>query len=119
MGTGAAMAGATRNRFRRLAFGASLSLIAPVTALLIAGPRPRRRSGTSSWIDQVASTIAFTEHTFGRGALSKVDRMAYDFASAFDYAQPPLSPARMVTSPVPAASKAFVASHPPDTDDPT
>jgi phospholipase C len=52
-----------------------------------------------------AGILAFTEHTFGLPALKVNDARAYDFADAFNFAQRPLTPVRMVTRPLPIAAR--------------
>ena len=48
-----------------------------------------------------------------------LDATAYDFRDSFDYSQAPLAPAPMATTPIPASSTAFLATHPADPNDPT
>ena len=48
-----------------------------------------------------ASILAYTERNFGLSPLTFNDALAYPFSNAFDYNQPPLPAARMVTRPVP------------------
>jgi phospholipase C len=52
-----------------------------------------------------AGILAFTERTFGLPALGVNDARAYDLANAFNFAQRPLAPVRMVTRPVPPAAR--------------
>jgi phospholipase C len=52
-----------------------------------------------------AGILAYTEHTFGLTNLNANDGGAYDFSNAFNYAQAPLKPARMVQRPLPAWAK--------------
>jgi hypothetical protein len=52
-----------------------------------------------------AGILAYTEHTFGMGALGPNDNYAYPFSNAFNYSQAPLIPARMVQRPLPASAK--------------
>ena len=52
-----------------------------------------------------AGILAYTEHTFGLGALGPDDNYAYAFSNAFNYRQVPLKPARMVQRPLPASAK--------------
>ena len=81
---------------------------------------PYARPGfTDSHIASLASTIAFTEHAFGLAPLSSVDASAYDFTDAFNFAQPPLRPIKTVITAEPASSKAYIANHPADPNDPT
>jgi hypothetical protein len=51
--------------------------------------------------------------------LNVTDATAYDYANSFDYSQPPRGGARMKTTAVPAAERAWFAAHPGDPDDPT
>ena len=67
----------------------------------------------------IPSILAFTEHAFNLAPLSWADALAYNFSSAFNYSQPPLAPAAMRYAPEPAASKAYIATHPADSNDPT
>jgi phospholipase C len=57
-----------------------------------------------------AGILAYTEHTFGLPALSSEDANAYDFSNAFNYSQVPLTPAKMVTRPLPASARHLSAS---------
>ena len=52
-----------------------------------------------------AGILAYTEHTFGLTNLNANDGGAYDFSNAFNYAQAPLKPVRMVQRPLPAWAK--------------
>jgi len=79
-----------------------------------AGPRvpvvivsPYARPG---YTDRTATTfagiLAYTEHTFGGlTPLGVNDAAAYDFSGAFNYAQAPLEPVRMVNRPLPPSAK--------------
>jgi phospholipase C len=68
----------------------------------------------------LASILAFTEGVFGLQPLSKIDQNAYDYSNAFNFAQKPLAPIRLVQHPVPESSLKFLATHPQDVeDDPT
>jgi hypothetical protein len=49
--------------------------------------------------------------------LNGVDTWAYNYMNAFDFAQTPLAPVTMVTSPEPAQSKAYLSAHPPKSQD--
>jgi len=81
---------------------------------------PYARPGfTDSHVASLASTIAFTEHTFSLASLSSVDATAYDFTDAFNFAQHPLKPINMVNSPEPASSRSYLASHRANPNDPT
>lgn len=85
-----------------------------------AGPRapliivsPYARSGyTDTTPTTFAGILAYTEHTFGLAPLAANDAAAYDLSRAFDYSQPPLAPARMVTRPLPGWARR-IAAHPP------
>jgi phospholipase C len=62
------------------------------------------------YTDRTATTfagiLAYTEHTFGGlKPLGVNDAAAYDFSGAFNYAQPPLKPVRMVNRPLPPSAK--------------
>jgi phospholipase C len=60
---------------------------------------PYARAGTvDSTQASIASMLAFTEHNFGLTPLNENDANAYDYASSFDYSQPPLAPVRMTRS---------------------
>ena len=52
-----------------------------------------------------AGILAYTEHTFGLSPLGANDAAAYPFTDAFNYAQVPLQPARMVHRPLPASAQ--------------
>jgi phospholipase C len=69
----------------------------------------------------LASMLRFTEEAFGLPALSVNDRLAYDFAGAFNFAAPGTPPrAKLRQHPVPAATLRFVATHlSADPNDPT
>jgi phospholipase C len=67
-----------------------------------------------------ASILRFTEEAFALPALSVNDGHSYDLADSFNFAAPVAGPrAFMVLHPVSAASKNYIAKHPPDPDDPT
>jgi phospholipase C len=74
---------------------------------------------TDSHPASFTSVIAFTERVFGIQPLGFADTYTYAYMSMFNWSQRPLPPVAMVTSPIPAASKAFVATHKADPDDPT
>ena len=57
-----------------------------------------------------AGILAYTEHTFGLPALGSEDANAYDFSNAFNYSQPPLTPAKMATRPLPASARHLPAN---------
>jgi phospholipase C len=52
-----------------------------------------------------AGILAYVEHTFGLAPLSPNDADGYGFNKAFNYSQSPLTPAHMVTRPLPASAK--------------
>jgi len=72
----------------------------PRTPLVIISPFAR-----PGYTDTTATTfsgiLAYAEHTFGLTPLGVNDAKAYPFTNAFNYAQPPLKPARMVYRPWP------------------
>ncbi len=74
---------------------------------------------TDSHVASFASVIAFTEKVFGLPPLTTIDAHAYNYMSMFDWKQTPIAPVRMVRTPVPAASRSYLATHTADTDDPT
>jgi len=65
------------------------------------------------------SPMAYLERTFGLRPLKPSDANAYDYAGAFDYAQPPVHTAAQVTTGIPRAERRFIEKHPPEDDDPT
>jgi phospholipase C len=65
------------------------------------------------------SMLAYTEHTFGLTPLTSADANAYDYGNSFNYAQTPRGPVPMTHRTLPAWERLWVASHPPDPDDPT
>jgi phospholipase C len=74
---------------------------------------------TDSTVATQSSWVAFTEHVFGLTPLTSADANAYDYADSFDFTQTPLNAVSMVQSPISQATTAYIASHPPDEDDPT
>jgi phospholipase C len=81
---------------------------------------PYARAGYTDSTDATyTSILAYTEHLFGLVPLGNADAGAYDYASAFDYAQPPLPPVGMVTSQISPEEQARLAADPPSDDDPT
>jgi phospholipase C len=52
-----------------------------------------------------AGILAYTEHTFGLAPLAVNDARAYPFTNAFNYAQAPLRPIKMITRPLPASAR--------------
>ena len=79
---------------------------------------PYARPGfTDTTAATFAGILAYTEHTFGLSPLTVNDQPAYDFSSAFNYAQTPLRPLPLGQRPLPASAR-----HIPPTaagDDPT
>ena len=67
---------------------------------------------TDSKVATFASMLAFIERNFHLAPLGASDASAYDYAHAFDFSQAPLSPIRMVVSPVPASELAWITAHP-------
>jgi hypothetical protein len=65
------------------------------------------------------SMLAYTEHTFGLTPLTSADANAYDYGNSFNYAQTPRGPVAMTHRALPAWERLWIASHPPDPDDPT
>ncbi len=66
-----------------------------------------------------ASMLAFTEHLFGLQPLSTEDASAYDYSNAFNFSQRALAPIALPQHRVPLSSLRYMASHPPDPNDPT
>jgi phospholipase C len=70
-----------------------------------------------------ASFLAMAEHLLGLAPLTSVDRNAYNYSNSFNFSQTPAQVAAnrvaMVNTPEPAASKAYIAKHPPNLSDPT
>jgi phospholipase C len=79
--------------------------------------RPRFVDHTTATL---ASMLAFVEQTFGLPALpGGSDGGAYAYAKAFNLAQAPLPPVPLPMHAVPRSSIRYIATHPPDPDDPT
>jgi phospholipase C len=76
----------------------------PRSPLIIVSPYARP-GFTDTTPATFAGILAYTEHTFGLGALGPNDNYAYPFSNAFNYRQVPLRPARMVQRPLPASAK--------------
>jgi phospholipase C len=76
----------------------------PRSPLIIISPYARPRF-TDTMPATFAGILAYTEQTFGLGALGPNDNYAYPFSNAFNYRQVPLRPARMVQRPLPASAK--------------
>jgi phospholipase C len=63
---------------------------------------PYARHGyTDTTAASYAGVLAYVEQTFGLAPLGVNDADAYPFTGAFNYAQAPLKPVRMVTRPIP------------------
>jgi len=73
----------------------------PRVPLIIVSPYARP-GFTDTTPGTFAGILAFTEQNFGLPPLGVNDAAAYPFTNAFNYAQAPLRPARMVTRPLPA-----------------
>ena len=81
---------------------------------------PYARAGyTDSTPTSFSGILAYVEHRFGLAPLTTSDAGAYDFHSAFDYAQLPLPPVTIVMRHVPTSSLRWMATHRPDPNDPT
>jgi phospholipase C len=81
---------------------------------------PYARAGyTDSMPTTFSGILAYTEHTFGLTPLNTSDASAYDFKNSFDYSQTPLTIKAMVTTPILASSKRWIAAHPANKNDPT
>jgi hypothetical protein len=78
-----------------------------------------KQAFTDSNVASMASMLAFTEHLFGLAPLSRVDATAYDFRDAFDFSQSPRDGIALRPASVPEWELRWLASHPPDPDDPT
>ena len=76
----------------------------PRSPLIIVSPYAKR-GFTDTTPATFAGILAYTEHTFGLGALGPNDYYAYPFSNAFNYRQVPLTPAHMVQRPLPASAK--------------
>jgi phospholipase C len=76
----------------------------PRVPLVIVSPYARP-GYTDTNATTYAGILAYTEHTFGLSPLGVNDAGAYDFSSAFNYAQAPVAPVRMVLRPLPASAR--------------
>jgi phospholipase C len=95
--------------------GSGLGLRVPMLVI-----SPYAKPGfTDSHVASFASVIAFTEKVFGLAPLTSIDAQSYAYLQMFDWKQTPLPPVRMVTTPIPDAIRAYLATHTPDLDDPT
>lgn len=66
-----------------------------------------------------ASILAFTEHNFALPALTTNDGTAYDYSHSFNFAQVPLPPTQMTSTPIGAAEQAAITANLPDPSDPS
>ena len=76
----------------------------PRVPLIIVSPYARP-GYTDTRATTFAGILAYTENTFGLAPLNVNDVRAYPFTNAFNYAQTPLRPAKMVTRPLPPAAR--------------
>lgn len=76
----------------------------PRVPLIIVSPYARP-GYTDTTAATFAGILAYTEHVFGLQPLGPNDSAAYAFGSAFNYAQAPLNPVRLVQRPLPASAK--------------
>jgi phospholipase C len=95
---------------------AGLGIRSPVVII-----SPYARAGfADSNVATTSSLLAFTEHVFGLPPLlASVDGAAYDYAAAFDFTQTPTGPVPAVITPLSPQTRAYLAAHPVDPDDPT
>ena len=86
--------------------------------MVIASPyaRPGYTDSNTASFD---SMLAFTERTFGLAPLAVADAVAYDYFDSFDFGQHPQPPIGLVQRRLPKAERHWLATHPPDPDDPT
>jgi phospholipase C len=76
----------------------------PRVPLIIVSPYARP-GYTDTTATTFAGILAYTEHTFGLQSLGPNDAAAYAFGGAFNYAQAPRKPVRLVRRPLPASAK--------------
>jgi phospholipase C len=76
----------------------------PRVPLIIVSPYARP-GYTDTTATTFAGILAYTERIFGLSPLGANDVAAYPFSNAFNYAQAPQNPARMVHRPLPASAK--------------
>ena len=76
----------------------------PRVPLIIISPYARP-GYTDTRATTFASILAYTEQTFGLAPLNVNDARAYPFTNAFNYAQTPLQPVKMITRPLPASAR--------------
>jgi phospholipase C len=89
----------------------------PRTPLVIVSPYARA-GYTDTTPTTFAGILAYTEHTFGLGSLSKNDASAYDFTNAFNYSQAPLKPVQMTKTALPPSARHLKITK-AEADDPT
>ena len=84
------------------------------TPLVIVSPYARAGYTDSTQAALAPSLLALVEYVFGLPPLTATspDNGAYHWQNAFNFAQVPLAPATMRTTPVPPSSQRFLASHP-------
>jgi phospholipase C len=84
--------------------GVTQAQVTPRAPLIIVSPyaRPGYTDTTGTTF---AGILGYTERTFGLSSLGANDAAAYPFSNAFNYAQAPQNPARMVHRPLPASAK--------------
>jgi phospholipase C len=99
-----------------LKFGPNLGIRVPMIVI-----SPYARAGfTDSTVATFVSLLAYIEHNFGLAPLNSSDGNAYDFSSAFNYAQAPLRAVPLTQhASIPASEKRFIARHPAPENDPT
>jgi len=76
----------------------------PRVPLIIVSPYTRP-GYTDTRATTFAGILAYAEQTLGLAALNVNDAGAYPFTNAFNYAQKPLQPVKMVTRPLPASAR--------------
>jgi phospholipase C len=76
----------------------------PRTPLVIVSPYAQP-GYTDTTATTFAGILAYVEQNFGLQPLGANDAQAYPFTQAFNYAQAPLPPVRMVHRPVPAGER--------------
>jgi len=86
----------------------------PRSPLIIVSPFAKP-GYTDTTATTFAGILAFVEHNFKLTALATNDKDAYWFQNAFNFAQAPLGPVRMVTRPVPRSERIDTAEANQDT----
>jgi phospholipase C len=76
----------------------------PRVPLIIVSPYAKP-GYTDTTATTFAGILAYTEHTLGLAPLGVNDAAAYPFTNAFNYAQTPRKPVRLVHRPLPASAK--------------